>query len=179
MKNVMTNTAELLNQKGIPLVEDSQHDLYLTFYLHGEDYGIAINDVIEIIGIQKITNVPDMPDFIKGVINLRGRVIPVMDVRLRFGLPECDYDERTCIIVVEVNEQTMGLVVDHVEEVIEISAKQIESVPNRSDEDNHIKGLGKRGDEIKILLNIESLVGIAKDVSGHVDQAEGNKNDRT
>jgi len=166
----MTNPTEIVEQEETLQVEDSQRDLYLTFHLHSEEYGIAINHVIEIIGIQKITNVPDMPGFIKGVINLRGRVIPVMDVRLRFDLPERDYDERTCIIVVEVNEQTTGLVVDQVEEVVEITAEQIESVRNQNEESSHIKGLGKTGDEIKILLDIESLVGLIKDVTGSVDQ---------
>jgi len=166
----MTNSTEIVEQEEILQVEDSQRDLYLTFHLHSKEYGIAINHVIEIIGIQKITNVPDMPDFIKGVINLRGRVIPVMDVRLRFDLPERDYDERTCIIVVEVNEQITGLVVDQVEEVVEIPAEQIESVRNQNEESCYIKGLGKTGDDIKILLDIESLVGLIKDVTGSVDQ---------
>ncbi|MCF6267824.1 MAG: chemotaxis protein CheW [Desulfuromusa sp.] len=166
----MTNTAELVEQEEIQQVEDSQRDLYLTLHLHGEDYGIAISYVTEIIGIQKITNIPDMPDFIKGVVNLRGRVIPVMDVRLCFGLPERDYDERTCIIVVEVDEQTTGLVVDRVDEVVEISAKQIESVPQQKAENNYIKGLGKVGADIKILLDVESLVGFVKTVSNDLDQ---------
>ncbi|MEZ4485766.1 MAG: chemotaxis protein CheW [Syntrophotaleaceae bacterium] len=83
--------------------EDTQRDKFLTFFLADEDYGIAINHVIEIIGIQKITEVPDMPNFVKGVINLRGKVIPVMDVRARFHLPGQAYDERTCIIVVNVD----------------------------------------------------------------------------
>lgn len=168
----MTNIAEVVEQEEIPQVEDSQRDLYLTFHLHSEEYGIAINHVTEIIGIQEITNVPDMPDFIKGVINLRGLVIPVMDVRLRFGLPERDYDERTCIIVVEVDEQTTGLVVDRVEEVVEIHVEQIESVPNHDAENNYIGGLGKIGDDIKILLDVESLVGLVNEVSSNVDHAE-------
>ena len=83
--------------------EDTQKDKYLTFHLAGEDYGIEIAFVTEIIGIQKITDVPDMPEFIKGVINLRGKVIPVMDVRIKFNLEARDYDERTCIIVVDIN----------------------------------------------------------------------------
>lgn len=99
-----------------------------------------------------------MADFIKGVINLRGRVIPVMDVRLRFGLPYRDYDERNCIIVVEVNEKTTGLVVDRVKEVVEIPVKQIEPAPNHSSDGGHIRGMGKMDDEVKIILDIESLV---------------------
>ena len=166
----MTNAVASLEQAEVQQTEGLQRDLYLTFHLHGEDYGIATRYVTEIIGIQKITNVPDMPDFIKGIINLRGRVIPVMDVRIRFDLPERDYDERTCIIVVEVNELTTGLVVERVKEVVEIPAEQIEPVPNRSGEDSHIRGLGKKGEEVKILLDIESLICVVREVNSNVDQ---------
>ena len=161
----MTNTAEILQP-----TEDSQRDLYLTFHLHGEDYGIAISHVTEIIGIQKITTVPGLPECIKGVINLRGRVIPVMDVRLRFLLPCRDYDERTCVIVVEVNEQTTGLVVDRVKEVVEISSEQIEPAPNHSPENCYIEGMGKIGDQVKMLLDIESLVGLVQEPDNSGDQ---------
>ena len=104
----MANIAEAIDQD-VFQQEDSQQDRFLTFHLHGEDYGIAISYVTEIIGLQKITKIPDMPAEIKGVINLRGRVIPVMDVRLSLGMPNRDYDDRTCVIVVEVDENTTGL----------------------------------------------------------------------
>ncbi|MDA3902461.1 MAG: chemotaxis protein CheW [Desulfuromusa sp.] len=168
----MTNAALAIDSVDVQQVEDSQRDLYLTFHLHGEDYGIAINYVTEIIGIQKITNVPDMPDCIKGVINLRGRVIPVMDIRLRFGLPYRDYDERTCVIVVDVNKLTTGLVVDRVKEVVEISAEQIEPAPKHGVECSYIEGMGKIGKNVKILLNIESLISLDKEVMSDVDQTE-------
>ncbi len=154
----MANTALAIDMAEDQIIEDSQRDLFLTFLLDNEDYGIAISNVTEIIGVQKITNVPDMPEFIKGVINLRGRVIPVMDVRLRFSLPWRDYDERNCIIVVEVNDQTTGLVVDRVKEVIEIPIEQIEPPPKHGEENCHIRGMGKMDDEVKILLDIESFV---------------------
>lgn len=160
----MANTAESLEQEVLQHVEDSQRDLFLTFHLHNEDYGIAINHVTEIIGIQKITVVPDMPAEVKGVINLRGRVIPVMDVRLRFGLPRCDYDERTCVIVVEVNDNTTGLVVDRVNEVVEIAAEQIEPPPCGKKEQSYIQGMGKVEAEVKILLDIESLIDVAEKI---------------
>ena len=92
--------------------EDTQEGKYLTFQLNEEEYGIEIGYVTEIIGLQNINVVPDMPHYIRGVINLRGKVIPVMDVRLRFGAPERQYDERTCIIVINVKEQSIGLIVD-------------------------------------------------------------------
>ena len=142
--------------------EDTQKDKYLTFHLADEDYGIEIRYVTEIIGIQKITKVPDMANFIKGVINLRGKVIPVMDVRARFGLPPRDYDERTCIIVVNVNEQDLGLVVDHVNEVADIPEAQVEPPPAtaQSQSTRYIRGIGKMDDSVKILLDAETLLAI-------------------
>lgn len=140
--------------------EDTQKGKFLTFHLANEDYGIEIRYVTEIIGIQKITEVPDMPDFVRGVINLRGKVIPVMDVRTRFHLPPREYDDRTCIIVVNINEMAVGLVVDKVNEVADIPESQIEPAP-RSARGNgrYIKGMGKIGEEVKILLDVSRLLG--------------------
>lgn len=141
-------------------LEDTQKDLFLTFRLGKEDFGMEIFHVTEIVGIQTITDVPDMPDYVKGVINLRGNVIPVMDVRLRFGLPERDYDERTCLIVVKVDEQATALVVDRVNEVSEIPAEQIEPPPQAGElTSQYIKGMGKVDSSVKILLNMEQLLG--------------------
>jgi len=140
--------------------EDTQKDKFLTFHLAGEDYGIEIAHVTEIIGIQKITEVPDMPDFVKGVINLRGKVIPVMDVRLRFRLEPRDYDDRTCIIVVDIRGTAVGLVVDKVNEVADIPPEQIEPPPmsNQASASRFIHGMGKIGNEVKILLTIDRLL---------------------
>jgi purine-binding chemotaxis protein CheW len=140
--------------------EDTQKDKYLTFHLAGEDYGLEIHYVTEIIGIQKITKVPDMPNFIRGVINLRGKVIPVMDVRARFRLAAREYDERTCIIVVDISQQPLGLVVDRVNEVVDIPGEQVELPPVTSGGQGtrHIRGIGKIGDEVKILLDVDSLM---------------------
>lgn len=140
--------------------EDTQKDKFLTFTVGKEEYGIEISFVTEIIGIQKITDVPDMPGYIKGVINLRGKVIPVMDVRLRFRMPEREYDDRTCTVVVNVNGASVGLVVDTVREVADILENQIELPPEvaESSTQGYIKGLGKVGDEVKILLDVEKLV---------------------
>jgi len=140
--------------------EDTQKDKYLTFTVGSEDYGIEIAHVTEIIGTQKITDVPDMPGYIKGVINLRGKVIPVMDVRLRFRMPEREHDDRTCIVVVNVHGTPVGLVVDTVREVADIPENQIELPPevSQSSSQHYIRGLGKIGDEVKILLDVERLV---------------------
>ncbi len=140
--------------------EDTQKNKYLTFHLAGEDYGIEICYVIEIIGIQSITDVPDMPSFIRGVINLRGKVIPVMDVRARFGLPARDYDERTCIIVIDVDSTEVGLVVDEVSEVADIPESQVEPAPrtSRNTESSFIQGMGKMNNKVKILLDAHKLL---------------------
>ncbi len=112
--------------------EDTQKGKYLTFTLGNEIYGIGISHVIEIIGIQKITEVPDMPDYVRGVINLRGQVIPILDVRTRFMMPFRDYDERTCVVVVQVSERFIGLVVDTVNEVADIPRRDgLASAPHR------------------------------------------------
>jgi len=139
--------------------EDTQKDKYLTFHIGTEDYGISIAYVTEIIGIQNITEIPEMPDYIKGVINLRGKVIPVMDVRTRFRLEPRDYDERTCIIVVEINETSVGLVVDAVNEVADIPEDQVEPPPkSRRKGGSYIQGIGKIDKEVKILLDINKIL---------------------
>ncbi|MBN2644871.1 MAG: purine-binding chemotaxis protein CheW [Desulfuromonadaceae bacterium] len=140
---------------------ETQEDLYLTFCLGNENYGIEIFYVIEIVGMQRITELPDMPCYIKGVVNLRGHIIPVMDVRLRFNMPERPYDDRTCLIVTRIAETTTGLVVDRVNEVSQIQDGQIEAAPlrHRDDQAQFIRGLGKVGDEVKILLDIQQLLG--------------------
>ena len=140
--------------------EDTQKDKYLTFTVGREEYGIEICEVTEIIGVQKITDVPDMPAYIKGVINLRGKVVPVMDVRVRFRMPEREYDERTCIVVVSVTGMAVGLVVDTVREVVNIPESNIEMPPEMAEvsTQRYIKGLGKIGDDVKILLDVERLV---------------------
>jgi purine-binding chemotaxis protein CheW len=140
--------------------EDTQKDKYLTFHLAGEDYGIEICYVIEIIGIQSITEVPDMPDFIRGVINLRGKVIPVMDVRARFRLPARDYDDRTCIIVINVDATEVGLVVDEVSEVADIPESDVEPAPrtSKNSDNSYIQGMGKMNKRVIILLEVQKLL---------------------
>lgn len=139
---------------------DSQEGKYLTFALGKEEYGIQIRHVTEIIGIQNVTDLPDMPSFVKGIINLRGKVIPVVDVRLRFGLPEREYDDRTCIVVVNIRNSSVGLIVDSVSEVVDIAAEQIEPPPQvRKDQNSrYIEGLGHVGETVKILLGILNLL---------------------
>jgi purine-binding chemotaxis protein CheW len=152
-------------QKSDPPVPGAENDgKYLTFQLSEEGYGIGILKVREIIGMLPVTPVPQTPMFLKGVINLRGQVIPVVDLRLKFGLPEEEYTERTSIIVVEVKGLTanipIGIVVDTVSEVINIQAKEIEPAPafGSTIDTNFILGMAKTGDGVKILLNIDFVL---------------------
>ena len=156
----MTAKARTAQDEVYDLDEDTQKDKYLTFHLGSEDYGIEIRHVTEIIGIQKITVIPEMPDYIKGVINLRGKIIPVMDVRIRFRLEARAYDERTCVVVVNIREAAIGLVVDTVSEVADIPESQIEPAAglNGSRSSAFIKGIGKLGDDIKIILDVDKLL---------------------
>jgi len=140
--------------------EDTQEGKYLSFRIGGEVYGIEIRHVTEIVGIQKITEVPDMPQYMKGVINLRGNVIPVVDVRLRFHMQPREYDDRTCVIVVNINDASIGLVVDAVKEVISILPDQISPAPSvsKGEVTRYIKGIGRFDGEVIILLAIDELL---------------------
>lgn len=155
----MSQLDQSMTMEDLDSVEDSQKGKFLTFRIDREDYGLEIRHVTEIIGIQKITEVPDMADFVRGVINLRGKVIPVIDVRARFHLPPREYDERTCIIVVHVRDLAVGLVVDKVNEVADIPESQIEPPPRTSSPSGrYIQGIGKIGSEVKIILDASKLL---------------------
>lgn len=127
---------------------------YLTFIIENEYFGIDISTVIEIIGMQKITQMPQQPDYVNGVINLRGKIIPTIDVRTRFGKQKAEYDERTCIIVVDVDDMMVGFIVDRVDEVMAISDENISQPPkfNGDFKTKFVKGIAKVGDNIIMLL---------------------------
>jgi purine-binding chemotaxis protein CheW len=137
---------------------------YLTFTLADEEYGIGILKIKEIIGMMQITTVPQTPEFVKGVINLRGKVIPVIDLRLRFGMESIDYTDRTCIIVVEIQGtiQTVqiGIVVDSVSEVLNIKGEEVEDTPTFGTKLNtdYILGMAKMEGGVKILLDIDRVL---------------------
>jgi purine-binding chemotaxis protein CheW len=142
------------------LEEDTQKGKFLTFNLEEESYGIEIKHVTEIIGILPITVVPELPDFIKGIVNLRGKIIPVMDMRLKFKKDYMTYNERTCIIVVDVREHSVGLIVDSVAEVTNIKEEDIVDQPLLSSgvSNQYIKSIGKVNNEVKLLLDCEKLL---------------------
>lgn len=139
--------------------EDTQKGKFLTFGIDREVYGIEIRVVTEIISLQEITEIPEVPNYIKGIINLRGKIIPVMDIRLRFKKVFKTYNERTCIIIVEVHDLAIGLIVDEVAEVIFIDDQHIVSKPDmRSVQNNYIKNIGKVDGKIKLILDCEKLI---------------------
>jgi len=133
---------------------------FLTFFLANKEYGLEILKVQEIIGILEITPVPKTPDFIKGVINLRGHIIPIVDLRLKFGMKELEYSEETCIIVVKTSGIIMGIIVDRVSEVIDIAGVDIEKTPSFGVNVNtdYILGIGKTGGKVKLILDIDKVL---------------------
>lgn len=152
MNNILDNNLEF--------EEDTQKDRYLTFVLGEECYGIEIRYVTEIIGMQAITVIPEIPDYVKGIINLRGKIIPVIDVRTRFKKEVKSYNDRTCVIVVDINELSIGLIVDSVAEVLTIPEQEIVDPPqiNKGVNNRYIKKIGKVGSEVKLLLDCDKLL---------------------
>jgi purine-binding chemotaxis protein CheW len=161
------------------LVEEEQHDhlteqkvspvekarsqsggKFLTFFLAGEEYGIEILRVVEVIELMDIISIPRMPPFIKGVINLRGKIIPIMDLRSRFGIQSLEPSEETVIILVQARAKAMGIIVDKVSEVVDIDERDIEDKPCFGVERNAdcISGIGKSNGTVKLLLDIEEVV---------------------
>ncbi len=139
----------------------AQEGKYLTFALGKEDYGLEILKVREIIGRTDITLVPQVPDYVKGVINLRGKVIPVINLRLKFGMEEIADTSETCIIIVTLDDVLIGIMIDRVKDVLDINLKDIEPPPNLGSgvKSEFLLGIGKVNDSIKMLLNIDYIVG--------------------
>lgn len=140
---------------------DTQAGRYMTFCCDDEYYGIAITYVNEIIGIQPIAELPDTPDFVKGLINLRGKIIPILDMRLRFHKEEVPYTDRTCVIVITVGDDVVGLIVDTIAEVVTIVDEDILAPPSASrgnTSSKFIKGLGKVGDQVKLIIDPAKLI---------------------
>ena len=143
---------------------DARAGKYLVFQLGQEEFGIGVLKVREIMGVQDITAVPQTPGYVKGVINLRGKVIPVVDLRLKFGLPEIEYTQRTCIIVVEVRgteaSTLMGIVVDGVAEVLNLAGSDVEDTPDfgQGAATPYLLGMAKIKGKVKILLDIDQVL---------------------
>ena len=133
---------------------------YLSFFLGKEEYAIEILKVQEIIGLMPITPVPKMPGYIRGVLNLRGKIVPVMNLRTRFGLPEVEDTDETCIIVVQEQEYLMGVLVDKVSEVADIADEQIDEVPSFgvTGDSEYLAGIGKVKDTVKMIVDVHKVV---------------------
>lgn len=146
---------ELLEQQ-----EDTQHGRYLTFNLGEEVFGLEIRYVTEIIGLQPITKIPEVASYIKGVINLRGKIIPVIDMRLKFGKEPEEYTDRTCIVVIDTEEVVVGLIVDKVSEVMSIDDEDVVPPPDQRTgiRNRYIKGIGKVDGDVKLLLDCQTLL---------------------
>jgi len=162
---------------------DTRAGKYLTFVLAGATYGLEILKVREIISMTDITAMPGTPGFVKGLINLRGRIVPVIDTRMRFSLPQIEPTDRTCIIVVDIGRTDVGLIVDEVDEVVDISSDQIEDTPSfGADEDTRcILGMSKAGEKVTILLDmgkvlagseLTAIAGLANDAVGDSERNE-------
>lgn len=152
------------NEPAAATQTDARAGKYLTFHLAQEEFGIRVLKVREIMGLQEITAVPQTPGHVKGVINLRGKVVPVIDLRLKFGLPAAEYTQRTCIIVTQVQGESasvmMGIVVDGVSEVLNLSGPEIEDTPDfgESGGSQYLLGMAKVKGKVKILLDIDRVL---------------------
>ncbi len=163
MINSSSNAAKSqlsINSTATDSVNDHRAGKYLTFYLGSEEYGIEILKVHEIIGLMPITPVPRTPEFIKGVINLRGKVIPTVDLRLKFDMETVDHTDETCIIVVQTHGIEMGIIVDKVSEVLNVGASDIEDTPSFGTNVNtdYILGIGKAAGKVRLLLDIDKVL---------------------
>jgi purine-binding chemotaxis protein CheW len=155
-----------MSETAIPKEADKQSEVeieggkFLTFFLGDEEYAIEILKVQEIIGLMDITPVPKMPDYIRGVLNLRGKIVPVMNLRTRFGLNEIDDTDETCIIVVQYEDFLMGVLVDKVSEVVDIETSQIEDVPavGAGEQSEYLAGIGKSEGSVKMIIDVHKVL---------------------
>lgn len=143
----------------VALEEDTQRGRYLTFALGRESFGLEISYVTEIVGMQPITQIPEVPAYVRGIINLRGKIIPVIDMSLKFGRKLSAYTDRTCIVVVDIQDASVGLIVDNVAEVLTIDDENIVPPPPAQTGafNRYIKAIGRTGDDVKLLLDCDQL----------------------
>lgn len=140
--------------------QDASASKYLTFWTDRELFGIPIADVVQIISMQEITPLPDFPDYLKGVINLRGNIIPVIDIRIRFGKPEAEYNENTCIIVTSIEDSYIGFIVDSVDEVTDLDEDSISPAPKVSKNitNRYLSGIGQIDNQVVLLLDVTKIL---------------------
>lgn len=160
----MNNNEEILDSK--------IDDLYMVFVINNQKYALSSKYITEIIEILPITKVPFLPEYMKGIINLRSTIIPVMDARMRFGMEPIEYSERTCIIIIENEANKIGLIVDAVNEVLTIPPKQImESTKEKNDlKESFVNGISQVNNDIQLILDCDSLVNIVGDMSNEINE---------
>ncbi len=160
----MNNNEEILDSK--------IDDLYMVFVINNQKYALSSKYITEIIEILPITKVPFLPEYMKGIINLRSTIIPVMDARMRFGMEPIEYSERTCIIIIENEANKIGLIVDAVNEVLTIPPKQImESTKEKNDlKESFVNGISQMNNDIQLILDCDSLVNIVGDMSNEINE---------
>ena len=160
----MNNNEEILDSK--------DDDLYMVFVINNQKYALSSKYITEIIEILPITKVPFLPEYMKGIINLRSTIIPVMDARMRFGMEPIEYSERTCIIIIENEANKIGLIVDAVNEVLTIPPKQImESTKEKNDlKESFVNGISQINNDIQLILDCDSLVNIVGDMSNEINE---------
>ena len=160
----MNNNEEILDSK--------IDDLYMVFVINNQKYALSSKYITEIIEILPITKVPFLPEYMKGIINLRSTIIPVMDARMRFGMEPIEYSERTCIIIIENEANKIGLIVDAVNEVLTIPPKQImESTKEKNDlKESFVNGISQINNDIQLILDCDSLVYIVGDMSNEINE---------
>ena len=160
----MNNNEEILDSK--------IDDLYMIFVINNQKYALSSKYITEIIEILPITKVPFLPEYMKGIINLRSTIIPVMDARMRFGMEPIEYSERTCIIIIENEANKIGLIVDAVNEVLTIPPRQImESTKEKNDlKESFVNGISQINNDIQLILDCDSLVNIVGDMSNEINE---------
>lgn len=160
----MNNNEEILDSK--------IDDLYMVFVINNQKYALSSKYITEIIEILPITKVPFLPEYMKGIINLRSTIIPVMDARMRFGMEPIEYSERTCIIIIENEANKIGLIVDAVNEVLTIPPKQImESTKEKNDlKESFVNGISQINNDVQLILDCDSLVNIVGDMSNEINE---------
>lgn len=159
MREPDTNMRTVVDAADIAAVSEMDGK-YLTFFTENQLFGVPIADVVQIVGMQEITPVPEFPHYAKGIINLRGSIIPVIDIRLRLGKMEKNYDERTCIIVTQIKESVMGFIVDAVDAVTDIDESNIAPPPavSGSSGDAYITGVAKHQDKVVLLMDTARIL---------------------
>lgn len=165
----MNENTDIVNEE---YIKETIDDLYMVFSINNQKYALSSKYIIEIIGMLPITQVPFIPSYIKGIINLRSTIIPVIDARMRFGIEPIDYNERTCIIIIEKGEDKVGLIVDAVNEVINILPEQSMKMNSKESDidENFIKGVSQINGETQLILDCDALIEIVEGIKDGINE---------